>query len=149
MADASAGAKAKDGFFRLWTGVHRGIFKATKGRVFGGAFGMSVLILITTGAKSGKRRETMLTAPLQRGNEVVLVASYGGDPRHPAWYHNLMATPECEVIMRGSKRRMRARVATTDEKDELWPKITAAYKGYAGYQKRTDRDIPVLILSPA
>jgi deazaflavin-dependent oxidoreductase (nitroreductase family) len=149
MADASVGGKAKDGFFRLWTSVHRGIFKATKGRVLGGAFGMSVLILITTGAKSGKRRETMLTAPLQRGDEVVLVASYGGDPRHPAWYHNLIANPQCEVIMRGSKRAMTARVVSDAEKDELWPKITSAYKGYAGYQKRTDRDIPVLVLSPA
>jgi deazaflavin-dependent oxidoreductase (nitroreductase family) len=90
----------------------------------------------------------MLTSPVQRGDEVVLVASYGGDPRNPAWYHNLVANPACEVIMRGSRRAMTARVATSAEKDDLWDDITSAYRGYAGYQKRTDRDIPVVILAP-
>jgi deazaflavin-dependent oxidoreductase (nitroreductase family) len=79
-------------------------------------------------------------------DRVVLVASYGGDDRHPAWYHNLVANPDVDVMIDGATRSMRARVASPDEKAELWPQIVATYKGYGGYQQRTDRDIPVVIL---
>jgi len=91
----------------------------------------------------------MLTSPAQVGEDVVLVASYGGDDRHPAWYLNLSANPEVTIQMQGRKREMRARTASEAEKQELWPRITAAYDGYSGYQKRTDRNIPVVILEPA
>ena len=81
---------------------------------------------------------------------MVLVASKGGDDRNPEWYRNLVANPEVEVkvLSTGETRKMRARVATATEKAELWPSIVAAYKGYAGYQKRTQRDIPVVICEP-
>jgi len=109
---------------------------------------MPVVKLTTTGRKSGKKRDTMLTSPLQDGDNVVLIASYGGDDRHPAWYLNLRDTPEVQATMTGSSRPMRARTATEAEKAEMWPKIVSAYKGYAGYQQKTDRDIPVVILEP-
>jgi deazaflavin-dependent oxidoreductase (nitroreductase family) len=79
---------------------------------------------------------------------VVLVASYGGDSRHPAWYLNLSANPDVTLERDGVRTPMRARTATSDEKGALWPRITKAYRGYAGYQKRTDRDIPVVLLTP-
>lgn len=138
----------KDQTFKVWTGFHKLVFRATNGRIGGRGFGMPVLILTTIGRKSGQPRETMLTSPVQDGDTVVLVASFGGDDRHPAWYLNLRDNPDVEIVMQGHKRKLRARVAGADEKAELWPRITAAYKGYAGYQTKTDRDIPVVILEP-
>jgi len=120
----------------------------TNGRIGNSGFGMPVLILATTGRKSGRVRTTMLTSPVQEGDSVVLVASFGGDNRHPAWFLNLRDNPDVEVTMRGSPRKMRARVASSDEKDRLWPQVIAKYKGYAAYQRRTDRDIPLVILEP-
>ena len=140
---------AKDLFSRTVFGLHRQIFTTTKGRIGGKAFGMPVLMLSTTGRKSGKVRTTMLTSPVQEGESVIIIASYGGDNRHPTWFLNLRDNPDVEVTMRGRTRKMRARIAGADEKEKLWPKVTGTYRGYAAYQKRTDRDIPVVILEPA
>jgi deazaflavin-dependent oxidoreductase (nitroreductase family) len=139
---------SKDTAARWVTGVHRTVFKATNGRLLGRLGGMPVLMLTTTGRKSGKPRTTMLTSPVQEGGSLVVVASYGGDDRHPTWFLNLRDDPEVEVVMEGQRRRMRARVASTEEKQALWPDVTTAYGGYAGYQRRTDRDIPLVILEP-
>jgi deazaflavin-dependent oxidoreductase (nitroreductase family) len=110
---------------------------------------MPVVKLETTGRKTGQRRTTMLTAPVWDDGKVVLVASKGGYDKHPVWYLNLQAQPQVTITMLGRTRDMVARTASADEKAELWPQIVSAYKGYAGYQKRTDRDIPVVILEPA
>lgn len=133
---------------KWFNSFHRSVFVATKGRVFGNFFGMPVVLLETTGRKSGKKRQTMLTSPVQEGETFVLVASWGGDDRNPTWLLNLRAHPEVDVTMNGSKRRMRAREATPEERAELWPKVTAKYKGYAGYQTKTDRQIPLVIVEP-
>ena len=138
----------KDELFKLGTSFHEAVFRASDGRVFGRAGGMPVVMLTTTGRKSGKKRNTMLTAPIADDDKIVLVASYGGDPRHPAWFLNLRDNPDVEIVMRGRSGPMKARVASPQEKDELWPRVTSKYRGYAGYQKRTDRDIPVVILEP-
>jgi len=90
----------------------------------------------------------MLTAPVVDGDRVVLVASKGGDDRAPDWYRNLLAQPEIELTMAGQRRPMRARRASPAEKAELWPRVVAAYSGYAGYQRRTERDIPLVICEP-
>jgi len=90
----------------------------------------------------------MLSAPILAHDRVVLVASKGGDDRHPQWYLNLVAHPEVELRIRKATFRMRARTADPAEKSELWPTIVAAYPGYAGYQRRTERDIPVVICEP-
>ena len=128
--------------------VHKAALKATGGRLGKQVFGMHALELHTTGRKSGQRRSVMLTAPIYEPDRVVLIASKGGDDRHPDWYHNLVADPDVELTEGGVTRPMRARVAEAAEKAELWPRVVAAYKGYAGYQKRTDRDIPVIICEP-
>ena len=139
---------AKDTFFKGFTSIHRGIFKATNGKLLGKMAGMDAIMLTTTGRKSGKERQTMLTAPIVEDGNVVLVASYGGDDRNPAWFVNLRANPAVKVAMGGKVHDMTARIADADEKAALWGRITAKYKNYAGYQTKTDRDIPVVILEP-
>ena len=138
----------KDAFFKVGTGIHRAIFNISKGRIFGKAFGMPIIELVTTGRRSGKARATMLSVPVIDGDRLVLVASFGGDDRDPAWYLNLQANPEVRVTIAGSTRTMIARIATEEEKVELWSQIISAYEGYARYQERTKRPIPVVILEP-
>jgi len=128
--------------------VHQAIVHVTGGSVLGSVLGMPVVELHTVGRTSGRPRSTMLTAPVVDGEMVVLVASKGGDDRDPDWYRNLMAHPDVELTMAGRRRPMRARRASPQEKAELWPRIVTAYQGYASYQRRTDRDIPVVICEP-
>lgn len=90
----------------------------------------------------------MLAAPIAEDDRLVLVASFGGDDRHPTWYLNLNANPQVRVTTAGSTHTMIARTATDQERAQLWPQITARYQGYARYQKRTKRPFPVVILQP-
>lgn len=140
---------ASDFGFKFFSGIHRAVFDLTKGRAGGRVLGMPAVKITTTGRKTGKQRQTMLTTPVHDDNRVVLVASKGGAARHPSWYVNLSEHPQVTVTMQGATRAMLARTATAAEKDELWPAIVQAYKGYGGYQEKTDRDIPVVILEPA
>jgi len=128
--------------------AHRAIVHLTGGQVLGSVLGMPVVELHTVGRKSGLPRSTMLTAPVVDGDRVVLVASKGGDDRDPDWYRNLLSHPEIELTMAGRRRAMRARRASPQEKAQLWPRVVAAYRGYAGYQRRTERDIPLVICEP-
>jgi deazaflavin-dependent oxidoreductase (nitroreductase family) len=140
---------ARDFFSKVFGGLHRAAFDLSKGRVGGHAFGMPVVKLTTIGRKSGKPRDTMLGTPVHDDTRVVLIASYGGAEHHPAWYLNLTANPDVTIVLEGHKRAMRARTATAEERADLWPKAVAVYDGYAKYQTKTDRDIPVVILEPA
>lgn len=140
--------KAKDAFYKVGTAIHRAIFKTSGGRIFGKTSGMPFIELLTTGRRSGKERATMLSAPIVEGERLVVVASFGGADRHPAWYLNLQANPAVRVTMAGTTRTMIARTATQEERAELWPRITSAFEGYARYQERTERQIPVVILEP-
>lgn len=128
--------------------VHRAIVHATNGRVGSSAMGMPVVELRTVGRRSGQPRFTMLTAPVVDGDRVVLVASKGGDDRDPEWFRNLLAQPEVELTIHGRTRAMRARPASPDEKADLWPRVVGAHQGYASYQGRTQRDIPLVICEP-
>lgn len=128
--------------------VHRTLLAVSGGRIGDRLGDMPVVRLTVTGRTSGKRRTTMLTTPVHDDGRVVLVASKGGDDRDPDWYRNLVANPDVEVAIGGDATPMTARTATDDEKAELWPQIVAAYKGYAGYQTKTDREIPVVICTP-
>src|SRR5262245_23735674 len=132
---------------RAMSAVNTWIFRASGGRL-GSRFlrGAPVLLLTTTGAKSGIRRTTPLIY-LAEGSRVALVASKGGMSHSPAWYHNLMANPECEVQIGSRQTSMVARRASAEEKAALWPKLVAIYRDYDDYQARTSRDIPVLILT--
>jgi deazaflavin-dependent oxidoreductase (nitroreductase family) len=128
--------------------IHRGVLKLSGGRLGWEAMGMQVLELTTTGRKSGQPRSVMLTSPLQEGSTIVVVASRGGDDQHPAWFLNLRDNPDVTVTMEGRRRPMRATVATAEEKAALWPSIVAAYPNYDAYRRKTDRDIPVVVLKP-
>lgn len=107
-----------------------------------------VALLTTTGARSGKERTTPLLF-FHDGANVVLVASYGGNAHHPAWYHNLRANPRCELFYGGHKGTYTAREAE-EERERLWLEANSLYRGYGIYQERTGgRRIPVLILEPS
>ncbi len=138
----------KDAIFKVVTRFHRALFDLSKGKITGKAAGMPVVKLTTVGRKSGQPRTTMLTSPLVEHDNIVLVASYGGDDRDPMWYSNLVKNPEVEVVMGGSHKPMRARVAEGDERTRLWEALTAKHANYAGYQRRTSRQIPVVVLEP-
>jgi deazaflavin-dependent oxidoreductase (nitroreductase family) len=104
-----------------------------------------MLLLDHVGAKSDTRRTTPLIY-LQDGENVVLVASKGGHPRHPAWFHNLLASPDTAVQIGSARRAVHARVASPQERKSLWPKAVRLYGGYADYQRRTEREIPLVVL---
>lgn len=128
--------------------LHSGLYRTTGGKVGGSLFGAPILLLTTTGRKSGKRRTTPLVY-LEQGEELVLVASSGGSDRMPAWYLNLRADPTVRVQVGRHKRRMQARRATPEEREELWPKVVELYRGYESYRLKTERRIPLVILSSA
>jgi F420H(2)-dependent quinone reductase len=135
----------RDRVNRFLPAVHVRIYKASGGRV-GGSFGSAnVLLLTTTGRKSGEPRTTPLNY-FPDGDQMVLVASNGGRDQHPAWYLNLRANPAATVQRKSETLSVTARVASADEKAELWPRIVDWYKGYATYQQKTNRDIPLVIL---
>ncbi len=127
---------------------HRALLAVSGGRFPKKVLGMQPVELHTTGRRSGQPRSTMLTSPICEPDRIVLVASKGGHRDHPDWYKNLVAHPDVELTIDGVTRPMRARTASAEEKRELWPTITAAYRGYEGYQRNTDRDIPVVICEP-
>jgi deazaflavin-dependent oxidoreductase (nitroreductase family) len=129
-------------------GLHTIVYRATHGlvghRVPGGP---SMLLLNHVGARSGVKRTSPLLY-LDDGPNLVIIASKGGNPRHPAWFHNLGANPETTVQVGSERRPVRARVATPDERRRLWPRAVETYGNYAHYQRRTGRQIPVVILEP-
>ncbi len=129
--------------------VHRVLLKASFGKIGWELSRMPALELTTTGRKSGQPRAVMLTSPLQEGSTIVVVASRGGDDHHPAWFLNLQEHPDVEVSFKGQpKQPMRARVADAQERARLWPLVIADHKNYAGYQSKTEREIPLVLLEP-
>lgn len=134
---------------KVMSKLNTGAYRLSGGKV-GGRFkgGAPVCLFTTTGRRSGEPR-TMPLLYLQRGDDVVVVASKGGMSQHPQWYFNLLADPNVTVEIARRKVPMVARVASSEEKAELWPRLVAMYADYEQYQQRTDRDIPVVVCSPA
>lgn len=132
---------------RLMAG-HTAIYRATGGRIGHRIPGLPPMLLLDhVGAKSGVRR----TSPLlyvEEGGDIAIVASKGGHPKHPAWFHNLKANPDTTIQIGSRRQAVRARVADPEERARLWPAAVAAYSGYADYQRKADREIPVVILAP-
>lgn len=129
--------------------AHRVALWLTRGRIGWSALGMPVLELTATGRRSGRPRTVLLTSPLQLGDTFVVVASRGGDDEHPAWFLNLRDEPRVDVAVAGKEPvAMRARPASAAERARLWPQITARHRNYAAYQKRTNREIPLVLLEP-
>ncbi|GAA4560646.1 nitroreductase/quinone reductase family protein [Pseudonocardia xishanensis] len=129
--------------------AHRALLRVTRGRIGYAAGDMPVVELTTIGRRSGEPRTVLLTAPVVEGDRYIVVASRGGDDRHPAWFLNLRAEPAVRVSVQGGPTRpMRAEVVGADERPELWARIAGRHRNYAGYQKRTEREIPLVRLSP-
>ncbi|MGB3735707.1 MAG: nitroreductase family deazaflavin-dependent oxidoreductase [Ilumatobacter sp.] len=141
----------KDIQMKAMNTVHKTILTISGGRLGSRLGNMPVVAVTTTGRTSGLPRTVMLTTPIHEDGRYVLVASKGGDDRHPDWYRNLVAHPEITLkpVDGDGPVTLTARTADAAEKDELWPRIVDAYKGYAGYKEKTDRDIPVVICEPA
>jgi F420H(2)-dependent quinone reductase len=130
-------------------GVHTFLYQRTGGRIGHTIPGVpgKMLLLDHVGAKSGTKR----TSPLlyvEDGADIVIVASKGGFPKNPGWFHNLMANPDTTVQVGSEHRAVRARVATPEEYDRLWALAVKAYHGYEDYKARTDRQIPLVVLEP-
>ncbi len=134
-------------WMKFASGLHEFWYSITGGVVGARMNGVPVLLLSTTGRKSGQSRTTPLTY-LQDGENTVIVASNGGSDKHPAWYLNLRAHPEAEVQIGRDRQRVRAEVASDEERARLWPKLVERYSSYDDYQQETSRKIPVVILRP-
>jgi deazaflavin-dependent oxidoreductase (nitroreductase family) len=131
---------------RQLMGCHARVYRATGGRIGHRIPGAPpILLLDHVGAKSQKQRTSPL-AYIEDGGDVVIVASKGGHPRNPAWFHNLRAHPDTTVQIGSERRPIHARVASAEERARLWPKVVATYGGYGDYQARTEREIPLIIL---
>jgi deazaflavin-dependent oxidoreductase (nitroreductase family) len=130
------------------TALHVRLFQASGGRLGGTLDGAPLLVLHHVGAKSGLRRQTP-AVHMRDGENLVIVASLLGSPKHPAWYHNLRAHPdEVEVDVRGGRRPVRAREADEQEAAALWPRLIETYPPFQTYRERTDRVLPVMVLEP-
>jgi F420H(2)-dependent quinone reductase len=132
---------------RLMDG-HAAVYRATNGLIGARLPGMPQMLLVDhVGAKSARKR----TSPLvyaEDGENVILVASKGGYPKNPAWFHNLMANPDTQVQIGSRRRDVHARVANPEERKRLWPKVVQVYGGYEDYRRRTEREIPLVVLEP-
>lgn len=132
---------------KAMTRVHVFLNRLSGGRWFNTLGGDDVCFVTMKGAKSGRTLTIpLMYVPYREG--VLLVASMGGAPKNPVWYNNLVRYPEIEVTHRGRGMKLRARLATPQEKPELWPICDQHYAPYADYRKRTTRDIPIFVCQP-
>lgn len=125
------------------------LMRLSKGRVFTTkSIGIEAVLLTTIGAKSGKPREAAMLA-FEDGDNLIVIASKGGDARHPAWYHNLRANPQVRTLYRGREEDRIAREAESAERERLWQMVQSRYPHFDRYQERAgDRRIPVIVLMP-
>jgi len=133
--------------FSLFGDEHVRQYEATAGKVGHDWNGTSVLILHTSGRKSGQTRKFPLIYG-RDGADYVVVASKGGAPDHPGWYKNLLAHPDAKIQVRGDVIPVTARTGTAVDKQRVWPVMTAQWPQYDEYQRKTARDIPVILLRP-
>src|SRR4051794_26667524 len=125
--------------------ARRLLYRASGGRIGGRLWDLRVVLLTTTGRRSGKRRTVPLCS-LRDGDDVVVIGSYGGLDRPPAWSLNLAADPNAELEDGRARRSVVARIASPEERARLWAEVTARAPGYLEYERRTSREIPVVIL---
>ena len=130
---------------RLFVKAHAALYSLSNGKIAAKMRGQSILVLTTRGAKTGAARKVPIV-PLIEGDKVYVVASMGGAPSHPAWYHNLKANPDVEVQWFADKYKARAQILSEPERSQVWERVVAAMPGFADYQKKTDRVIPIVQL---
>jgi len=139
---------------RIWPllmrlmGGHTAVYQRTNGRIGHRHPGVPPMLLLDhVGARSGTRRTSPLVY-VHDGEDYVVVASKGGYPKHPAWYHNLVAHPDTTIQVGSRHLDVHARVATAEERPRLWARAVKTYRGYTGYQQRAGREIPLVVLEP-
>ena len=133
---------------RRLMGGHTTAYRATRGLIGHRIPGVpSSLLLEHVGARSGTKRTSPL-AYTRDGENLILVASKGGYPKNPAWFHNLRAHPDTTVQVGSRRKAVRARAATPEERERLWALMVRVYGGYEDYRRRTDREIPLVVLEP-
>jgi deazaflavin-dependent oxidoreductase (nitroreductase family) len=136
------------GLIRFFSVLNLGWYKLTGGRIGAKFHGAPVVLLTTTGRKTGKERTWPLLT-IKQGDAYVFVGSNGGHHEHPGWYHNLVADPNVSVRERSRTMPGRGRVATGTEREQLYQKFVDVYDTYADYANATDREIPVVVVEPA
>jgi deazaflavin-dependent oxidoreductase (nitroreductase family) len=141
-------SRLSDTFVQVMSRANIALYRSTGGRVAGRVGKAPILLLTTTGRRSGAARTTPLLF-LRDGDRIAVVASYGGRPSHPSWYLNLRASPAVEVQVGRERFAATARTATLEEREQLWPRLVDMYGSYAAYERRTTREIPVVLLEPA
>jgi deazaflavin-dependent oxidoreductase (nitroreductase family) len=127
--------------------LHRLLYRASGGRIGGRLWTLPIVLLTTTGRHTGKPRTVPLCS-FRDGDDTIVIASYGGLDQPPAWWLNLEADPHAELLEGRTQRAVIARNAAPDERARLWAEVTARAPGYLEYERRTDREIPVVILQP-
>lgn len=137
----------RDATARRLSRLHVAVYRLTGGRIGRRLVRNDMLVLTTTGSKTG-REHTVPLLYLRDGDTLVVIASWGGRPQHPQWYTNLLANPRATVQVDSRRWTVRARTATPDERAVWWPRVLATYKGYRLYESNTDRVIPVVFLDP-
>jgi F420H(2)-dependent quinone reductase len=134
--------------FGAFVTVHVAAYRLTGGRIGGSFRGVDTLLLDHVGRRSGKRRTNPLLY-IADGDDLVIVASRGGSHKHPSWWLNLRDSPRTTVQVGGERREVVARQVDPEEKGRLWPRLVEVWPDYEAYQRRTSREIPVIVLSPA
>ena len=140
--------KASSGFhiaMKILGSLHRELYRASSGKLGKTFFGSRMLLLTTIGRRTGRPRTWPLTY-LPEGDRLIVIASYGGQPNHPAWYLNLRANPRVSVQLGERSCTMIAQTVKGEERERLWSRVVEEYPAYAEYQRKTDRQIPVVVL---
>ena len=133
--------------WRFFTGIHTTIYRLTKGRIGGKVAGLGVLLLLTAGRKSGKERTSPLDYMLD-GENYVIIASNGGLDYHPGWYYNLQSNPRAQIQVKDRLMTVQAETIQGEDRQRLWNQLIARAPVYAGYEKKTRREIPLVRLTP-
>jgi deazaflavin-dependent oxidoreductase (nitroreductase family) len=127
--------------------LHRGLYRLSGGRVGGRMWDTQVVLLTTTGRQTGKRRTVPLCS-FRHGDDLIVIASYGGLDQSPSWWLNLQEDPTAELVAGRERRTVVARNAASEERARLWAEVTTRAPGYLEYERRTTREIPVVVLEP-
>ena len=144
---AYARERARRFLIRALSRIHARVYRISGGHLLDRLAGMPVLLLTTTGRRAGKPRTATLTY-FRDGGELVVIGSFGGSDLPPAWWLNLQRDPQASVLIGQKTFKVTARAATPEEQHRLWPLVTETHPGYARYQERTTRPIPIVLLTP-
>lgn len=135
-------------FFRIFMSIGTALYKLSGGKIGGKLSGLEVLLLTTTGRKTGKKRTTPLGYFRDQQGSYIIIGSNAGFDTHPAWFHNLKHQPHVTIQVKDKQLEANAEVAGSDKRNQLWARLVELAPFYDNYTKKTSREIPVVILHP-